>query len=157
MRALAKLTDQKELVNIATSLQNGSACVEAAKKLNNQTLAQEVFMDFAKSKKDGLIRIEAAKHLADHALAQEVFADIARKDRSYGARVAAADNLSDRLLAKEVYAEVAEIDCYYEHYKGVYNYETVCIAGYPHSFQLQDGEYMCIRCHATKIETRTKL
>jgi len=81
--------------------------VEAAKKLTNQDLAQEIYAYVAKNVSvDNSAGYEAAKALTDHVLAQKTFASVIIDGYSPYTRLAAVERLTDLDLLADVVRRV---------------------------------------------------
>ena len=90
--ALEKLTDQALLADVAKNAKALEIRVEAAQKLTNNVIAQEVYADVAKNGKGAnLSRLRAIRELTD----KNVLAGIAKNDEDNDVRETAAEQLTN--------------------------------------------------------------
>jgi hypothetical protein len=103
LQALALLSDQGLLAEVALQSADFEVRLSAAQKLTDPKLAQQAFAEIALNAHGEALRLSAIKKLSD----QGLLAEVAQRTSSLEARLSAAERLSDEQLAQQVYLSVA--------------------------------------------------
>ena len=111
--AVARLTDQATLAEVAKNDNEPELRMNAAQKLTDQAMAQAIYVEVATTAKQHQ-RTRAISLLTD----QSTLVKVARNDSAPELRLAAAQKLTDQAMAQAIYTEIVKTDL--AHWKGDY-------------------------------------